>query len=175
MYFSSQWNNSDANSTIPGSNFSRHTTTSPTTAGSTGHSGTKLQKSAKNKTKKTREIDWSYNSLTNFEYQVNEITGNGNFVKMLKFTRKNSWNHFRWIYFWRVLAIWNYSTATRRATSASTNSTGHCWRPGGSTISNIGRRPANSRTDAASSYAISNCGLYTANYDANRANPCFSG
>ena len=31
-----------------------------------------------------------YNSLTNFEYQVNEITGNGNFVKLLKFTRKNS-------------------------------------------------------------------------------------
>ena len=43
------------------------------------------------KFKKTREIDTNvYNSLTNFEYQVNEITGNGNFVKMLKFTRKNS-------------------------------------------------------------------------------------
>ena len=25
------------------------------------------------------------NSLTNFEYQVNEMTGNGNYVTMLKF------------------------------------------------------------------------------------------
>ena len=43
------------------------------------------------KFKKTREIDTNvYNSLTNFEYQLNEITGIGNFVKVLKFTWKNS-------------------------------------------------------------------------------------
>ena len=28
--------------------------------------------------------------LTNFEYQVNENTGNGNYVKMLKFAWKNT-------------------------------------------------------------------------------------
>ena len=30
----------------------------------------------------------AYNSLTNFEYQVNKMTGNGNYVKMLKFAWK---------------------------------------------------------------------------------------
>ena len=36
-----------------------------------------------------------YNSLTNFEYQVNKMTVNNNSVKMLKFAWKNSGNHFR--------------------------------------------------------------------------------
>ena len=30
-----------------------------------------------------------YNSLTNFEYEVIEITGNGNYVNLLKFAGKN--------------------------------------------------------------------------------------
>ena len=50
-----------------------------------------------------------YNNLTNFEYQVNKMTVNSNYVKMLKFAWKNSGNNFRWIYFWRVLAISNHS------------------------------------------------------------------
>ena len=63
----------------------------------------------------------AYNSLTNFEYQVDEMTGNGNHVKMLKFAWKNSWNHFRWIYFLRVLAIWNHSATGNQSHQTSHN------------------------------------------------------
>ena len=34
-------------------------------------------------------------SLTNFEYEVNEMTGNRSYVNLLKLGRKNSWNHFK--------------------------------------------------------------------------------
>ena len=33
------------------------------------------------------------------------MTGKGNYVNLLG---KNSWNHLRYIYFWRVLVIWNH-------------------------------------------------------------------
>ena len=51
-----------------------------------------------------------YNSLTNFEYEVNELTGKGNYVNLLKLAswEKKSWNHFTLTYFWRIWAIWNH-------------------------------------------------------------------
>ena len=36
-------------------------------------------------------------------------TGNGNDVNQLKIALKNSWNHIKWTYFWRILPIWNHS------------------------------------------------------------------
>ena len=33
---------------------------------------------------------YAFNSLTNFEYEANAMTGNKNYVNMLKLTRKNS-------------------------------------------------------------------------------------
>ena len=59
------------------------------------HSGTKLQKSAKNQTKKIVKLiihTNAYNSLTNYEYRVTKMTGNSNtiYVKMLKFAWKIS-------------------------------------------------------------------------------------
>ena len=50
-----------------------------------GHSGTKLQKSAKN-LEFVKLIDLTYvcNSLTHFEYEVNKLTGNGNCMDLLK-------------------------------------------------------------------------------------------
>ena len=47
----------------------------------------------------------SCSSLTNFEYEVNEITGNGNDLNLLKLFWKNAWNHFRWTYSLRIWAI----------------------------------------------------------------------
>jgi len=32
----------------------------------------------------------AYNSLTNFEYEVNELTGNGNYVNLLKLAGKKN-------------------------------------------------------------------------------------
>ena len=48
------------------------------------------------------------------------MTENGDQVNLLKLAQKNSWNRIKWAYFWRVLAIWNYSAA--RARSAWTKS-----------------------------------------------------
>ena len=59
----------------------------------------------------------AFNSLTNFEYEVHVITGNGMYVNLLTFARKKSWNHIKWTYFWRVLAIWNPCVPPRTATS----------------------------------------------------------
>ena len=39
------------------------------------------------------------------------MTGNGNYVNLLNLAWKNSWNHFKWIYYWRVLAIWDHFAA----------------------------------------------------------------
>ena len=41
-------------------------------------------------------------------------TGNENDVNQLKIALKNSWNHIKVIYFWRILPIWNHSEAVRR-------------------------------------------------------------
>ena len=57
------------------------------------HSGTKLQKSAKKyiikKVVKLPDHANVYKSFTNFEYEVNEMTGNENYVNLLKL----AWNH----------------------------------------------------------------------------------
>ena len=47
----------------------------------------------------------AYNNLTNFEYEVNVRTRNGNYGNLQKLAWKKSWNHFRWTYFWRIWAI----------------------------------------------------------------------
>ena len=50
------------------------------------------------------------NSLTNFEYELNAMAGNGNDVNLLKLShRKKSWNHIKWIHFWRISGIWDQS------------------------------------------------------------------
>ena len=74
------------------------------------HSCAKSQKPAKNCAKKIVKLtDHTYacSSLTNFLYDMNPISGNGNYVNLLKLAWKNSWNKFKWTYFWRVLACWN--------------------------------------------------------------------
>ena len=51
------------------------------------HNETKLQKSAKNPVKKIVKLTGhnnAHNNLTNFEYQGNETTGNGNYWNLLK-------------------------------------------------------------------------------------------
>ena len=52
-------------------------------------------------------IDLTYvcNSLTIF---LNLKGMKRNYVNLLKPARKILWNHCRWIYFWRVLAIWTH-------------------------------------------------------------------
>ena len=42
------------------------------------------------------------------------------YVYWLKSALKNSWNHIKWIYFWRVLVIWNHCALGFRATLQST-------------------------------------------------------
>lgn len=51
---------------------------------------------------KLTDYNNAYNSLTNCEYKVNELIGNGNYVNLLKLAGKNSWNHFSLTYFWRI-------------------------------------------------------------------------
>ena len=48
-------------------------------------------------------------------------TGNGNDVNQLKIAWKNSWNHIKWTYFWRILAIWNHSAAVAASVARSAN------------------------------------------------------
>ena len=62
------------------------------------------QKPAKNRTQKFFEIDyWLYMPATFWQL----ISGNGNitYVNWLKFPWKNSWNHIKWIYFWRFYKV----------------------------------------------------------------------
>ena len=59
--------------------------------------------------KKVREIEGSYLRLQQFGKFL--MTGNGNHVNLLNFTRKNSGNHFMENYFRRILAIWNHCVA----------------------------------------------------------------
>ena len=55
-------------------------------------------------------------SLTNFWYEANAMTGNRSYVHLLKLAYKNFWKHFEWTYFRRVLAQfeapWAFSLAT---------------------------------------------------------------
>ena len=45
------------------------------------------------------------NDLTNFEYVVHAMTGNGCYLNLQKLACKNSWNQFGWNYFRLVLAV----------------------------------------------------------------------
>ena len=58
--------------------------------------------------------DYAWNNLTCFEYAAHAINGNENDANLLKLICKNSWNHTRWTYFWRVLVIWNLSVQRRK-------------------------------------------------------------
>lgn len=66
-------------------------------------------------------IGYSYacNSLTCFEFKLNAMTGNGNYVNLLQLVWKNSWIHLKWAYFWRVLALWNYCVTDQTTTRLS--------------------------------------------------------
>ena len=70
--------------------------------------GPKCKNSPKYPVKKivklTDQMD-AYNNLTNFEYEVNVRTRNGNYGNLQKLAWKKSWNHFRWTYFWRIWAM----------------------------------------------------------------------
>jgi hypothetical protein len=35
------------------------------------------------------------------------MTGNGNQGNLLKIDWRKTWNHIKWTYFWRILAVWN--------------------------------------------------------------------
>ena len=67
-----------------------------------------------------------------FEYETNPITGNGNCVNWRKLGWKNSWNHFKLTYFWKVLAIWTtvgrWTQSRRRPRAASFLAAGSCTR-----------------------------------------------
>ena len=44
-------------------------------------------------------------------FECDAMTGNGNQVNLLELAskfRKKLWNHTKWTYFWRVLAVWNH-------------------------------------------------------------------
>ena len=43
--------------------------------------------------------------------QANAMTGNGNYMSLLKLSLKNSWNRIKGTYFWQVLAIWSHCGA----------------------------------------------------------------
>ena len=43
-----------------------------------------------------------------------QATGNGSCINFRKLAWKNSWNHFGWTYFRRVLAIWNHFEAAAK-------------------------------------------------------------
>ena len=45
--------------------------------------------------------------------------GNGNDVNQLKIALKNTWNHIKWNYFWRILPIWNHSAAAQSTVHSS--------------------------------------------------------
>ena len=55
---------------------------------------------------KNREIDWLYICLP--QYELHTINGNRNLANLLKFAGKNSWNHSKSTYTWRVLDVWNH-------------------------------------------------------------------
>ena len=48
---------------------------------------------------------YTYDYLTNFEYEAHPMTGKGYRVNLLHFGWKNLWNHIKGTYFGRVLAI----------------------------------------------------------------------
>ena len=57
------------------------------------HSWAKQQNHAKNRIQKFVKLTghtYAYNSLTNFQYEVHAMTGNGNQVNLLKLGWKNS-------------------------------------------------------------------------------------
>ena len=59
-------------------------------------------------TKKIVKLNYhtnAYNSLTNFEYEVNETTGNGNCENLLNLAWKNLWNRFMWSEHWNSTFI----------------------------------------------------------------------
>ena len=53
---------------------------------------------------------------TNFECK-GQATGNGSYVNLQKLACKNSWNHFGWTYFRRILSIWNHCAMLHRPTN----------------------------------------------------------
>ena len=75
------------------------------------HSGAKLKK-IRQKFVKLIDHKNAFGNLDKFGIWSEEWNDwNGNHVNLQKRFRRVSWNHFRWTYFWRVLAIWNYCAA----------------------------------------------------------------
>ena len=73
------------------------------------HHSCRVGPNDKTRQKFVKLIDPTYvfSSLTNFGYEVHTMTGNGNYVNLLKLVLKNSWNHFRRNQFWWV-PFWNF-------------------------------------------------------------------
>ena len=56
---------------------------------------------------KLTSCNYTSNNATNFEYEAHSIYRDRKYkVDLLKLAREHSWNHIKWTYFWRVLAIW---------------------------------------------------------------------
>ena len=75
------------------------------------HSWAKSQKPAKYKIEifvKLTDHVCACNNLTIFWYKANKTRDRDNVNLYLEHAWKNSWNWFKWIYFWRFLAIWNH-------------------------------------------------------------------
>ena len=83
-----------------------------------------------------------------FEYETNPITGNGNCVNWRKLGWKNSWNHFKLTYFWKVLAIWTtvgrWTQSRRRPRAASFLAAGSCTRHAPACPRSLGAVPLHS-------------------------------
>ena len=76
------------------------------------HIRDKLEKPTKNYIRKIREIECDScvcNNLTSFEPEAKIM-----YINQLKIALKNTWNHIKGTYFWRILRIWNHSAAARR-------------------------------------------------------------
>ena len=68
---------------------------------------------------KTREFDGSYLCLQWFDkfwlWSASKTEAN---LNMQKLAWKNSWNHIKLTYFWRVVAIWNHGATGRKPRGA---------------------------------------------------------
>ena len=71
---------------------------------------------------------YACNDLTNFEYQAQAMTGNGNCMNLLKLVKKNLLNHIKGTYFWWVLAIWNHCAIPQKPAACGATARAHSGR-----------------------------------------------
>ena len=69
-----------------------------------GPMATTCQKLDLKKIVKSTYHTYACNNLTNFSYEANTMTGNGNYVIYLKLAWKFLWNYFKQTYLWWILS-----------------------------------------------------------------------